>query len=317
MYYNKAFLKFRFLQAGKIVREIPVPYLLMLVIMCVFLVCGLYTFMDSQSRAAMVGGVFLLLIGILHIRRGDYHFIELVEERPERLFCVDYCLLSMPVLTLEIVRGYYLVALGIGLGCLLVSFKKQPIHRVKNGIQAPRFIPKEAFECRAAIRKQGIWLLLFYGSAYLGVLFPYVSLALLWLFTCMLAECFVYAEPTTMLCLQELPASRFLHRKLSLYIRLYTLAIAPVCLLYILLHPSQWWLVLLFAISGILNVALMVVSKYAAYLPNTRIQAGQIAISLSLFGILLPPLAPLTLLFLIKKYKAARHHLTSYLYAYN
>lgn len=219
MYYNKAFLQFRFLQAGKIVREIPVPYLLMLVIMCVFLVCGLYTFMDSQSRAA--------------------------------------------------------------------------------------------------IRKQGIWLLFFYGGAYLGALFPYVSLALLWLFTGMLAECFVYAEPTAMLCMQELPASRFLHRKLSLYVRLYTLAIAPVCLLYSLLHPSQWWLVLLFAISGILNVALMVVSKYAAYLPNTRIQAGQIAISLSLFGILLPALAPLTLLLLIKKYRAARHHLTSYLYAYN
>lgn len=122
---------------------------------------------------------------------------------------------------------------------------------------------------------------------------------------------------TAMLCTQELPAGRFLRRKLCLYIRLYTLAIAPVCLLYLILHPDQGWLVPLFAISGMLSVALMILSKYAAYLPNTRIRAGQVAVSFALIGILLPVLAPLTLLLLAKKYRTAYRNLTSYLYAYH
>lgn len=156
MYYNKTFLKFRFLQLGKIVREIPVPYLLILAIMLVFLACGLYTYIDSLTRAIVVGGFFLLLIGILQLRRGDFHFIEWLEQRPQRIYCMDYWLLSAPLLILEVLKGYYPVAIGIGLGCLLISFKKQPIHRIKNGIRPPRFLPKEAFECRANIRKQGI-----------------------------------------------------------------------------------------------------------------------------------------------------------------
>ncbi|MCD7852217.1 MAG: hypothetical protein LUH63_22365 [Parabacteroides sp.] len=128
---------------------------------------------------------------------------------------------------------------------------------------------------------------------------------------------FCYSEPTSILCAQELPANRFLHRKLNLYIRLYFIPMMPVCLLYTLLHPAHWWLAGLFVLLGSLNIALMVVSKYAVYLPNTRITGGQVAISISLFGILFPVLAPLTLLLLIKKYITARRNLIQYLYAYN
>lgn len=317
MYYNKAFLKFRFRQFGKIVRDIPVPYLVILTGMAVFLLCGIYAFMDNLTGAAMAGGCFLLLIWLLHLRRNDFHFIQLVEEKPQQVFFMDYWLLSVPVFILEIIRGYYWVGLGVWIGCWLISLQEQPVRRVQKGFSPPRFIPEKAFEYRTGVRKYGWLMLVIYGSAYAGLSLPYVSLVSLWFLTCIMAEFFCYSEPTSILCAQELSANRFLHRKLNLYIRLYFIPMMPVCLLYTLLHPAHWWLAVLFVLLGNLNIALMVVSKYAAYLPNTRITGGQIAISISLFGILFPVLAPLTLLLLIKKYITARRNLIQYLYAYN
>lgn len=180
----------------------------------------------------------------------------MVEKKPWRVFCMDYLLLSLPVLLIEIIQGFYVLAIGMGVGCMLIGFIKQPIHRANKGTTPPCFIPDNAFEYRAGIRQYGILMLIIYGSAYVGLLFPYISLVSL-------------------------------------------------------------WLVLILIVYGTADIALIIISKYAAYQPNTKITAGQVAISLSLFGILLPILFPLTLFYIIKKYIAARRNLTSYLYAYN
>lgn len=317
MHYNKAFLKFRFRQAGKIVREIPVPYLLVIGGMLVLLVYALYEYTQKLTGASLTGGLFLLLIGGVHFRRGDYHFIRLADEQPERIYCMDYWLLAIPVCILEIIGGYYWIAVLIGAGCWLISRIKQPARQTGNGTPPPRFIPKEAFELRAGIRKNGMLLLVVYGCGYATAWLPYVSFAFLWLSTCFTADLFSQAEPRQMLCIKELPANLFLLRKLKVYIRLYLLLMGPVCLFYTLLHPADWILSVVFIVLGVMNISLMIVSKYAGYEPNTKIRAGQVGIGFSLLGIILPFLAPLTLCLLLKKYPAAISNLKPYLYAYN
>lgn len=252
---NTAFFRFRLRQFGKIIRELPVPYLLILSVMVTFAMLALYSFAETLKGAVIIGITVLLLLLLFHRRRKDYHFIQMVEKKPWRVFCMDYLLLSLPVLLIEIIQGFYVLAIGMGVGCMLIGFIKQPIHRANKGTTPPCFIPGNAFEYRAGIRQYGILMLIIYGSAYVGLLFPYISLVSL-------------------------------------------------------------WLVLILIVYGT-DIALIIISKYAAYQPNTKITAGQVAISLSLFGILLPILFPLTLFYIIKKYIAARHNLTSYLYAYN
>lgn len=183
MGYNKAFLIFRFRQTGKFVRDIPVLYLLVLSGMLVMLVYAIHDFMKEPDRAILSGIIFLGLIGILHVRRGDYHFIQLVEERPARIYCMDYCLLAIPLCLIGTLRGFY-----------WISF---------------------------------------------------------------------------------------------------------------------------FMLSGTMNIVLMILSKYASYTPDMKIRAGQIANGLSLLGMILPFLTPLTLFLLLKKYPASCHNLKTYLYAYN
>lgn len=314
---NTAFFRFRLRQFGKIIRELPVPYLLILSVMVTFAMLALYSFAETLKGAVIIGITVLLLLLLFHRRRKDYHFIQMVEKKPWRVFCMDYLLLSLPVLLIEIIQGFYVLAIGMGVGCMLIGFIKQPIHRANKGTTPPCFIPGNAFEYRAGIRQYGILMLIIYGSAYVGLLFPYISLVSLWLFTCIQSDFFRYSEPTSILCVQEFTGKQFLHSKLWLYIRIYETAIIPVCLLYTILYPEQWWLVLILIVYGTADIALIIISKYAAYQPNTKITAGQVAISLSLFGILLPILFPLTLFYIIKKYIAARRNLTSYLYAYN
>ena len=317
MSYNKAFLKFRFRQAGKIIRDIPLLYLLVLSGMLVFLLYIVYDFSQEPTGAILAGVIFLILTGLLHLNRGDYHFIELVEKQPARIYCMDYWLLAISLCLLETINGFYWMAIAILTGCWLISKIRQPRRSTAKGIPPPRFIPAEAFECKAGIRKNGIVFILLYLGSYALLWLPYVSFAFLWLFTCIVADCFQQAEPMRILCAKELPAERFLTWKIKTYGKLYLATIVPVCLLYTLFHPADWIWVALFLLMGTLNITLMIVTKYAAYTPNIKIRAGQVGIGLSLLGIILPFLAPLTLLLLLRKYPTACRNLTSYLYAYN
>ena len=317
MGYNKAFLIFRFRQTGKFVRDIPVLYLLVLSGMLVMLVYAIHDFMKEPDRAILSGIIFLGLIGILHVRRGDYHFIQLVEERPARIYCMDYCLLAIPLCLIGTLRGFYWISFFMLSGCWLISKIKQPVRHIGKGITPPRFIPEDAFECKAGIRKNGIILLLIYTGGYAVSWLPYVSFIFLWLFTCVIGDFFYQAEPLTILCVKELPARRFLSWKIKMYIRLYLSAMVPPCLLYTLLHPADWIAGAFFLLSGTMNIVLMILSKYASYTPDMKIRAGQIANGLSLLGMILPFLTPLTLFLLLKKYPASCHNLKTYLYAYN
>lgn len=311
------FLKFRIRQLGKITREIPVPYLLIIAVLLGSALFAVYKFMANIQGNVIVGAILLLLLIVLHRSRKDYHFMRLVVKQAPLVFCTEYILLSLPVLILGLLQGFYFISIGICLGCIGTGFTKRPFHRTINGLRPPAFIPWEAFEIRAGIRKSGVVIYILYSSAYVGLCIPYVSLALLWFLAVLLIDFFNYSESTSILCSQELSSKQFLHRKLWLNLRLYGIAIAPVCILYTIFYSDSWWLPVVFFIYILINIALILVVKYAFYLPNTKITAGQVAISISLLGTFFPILLPLTLFFIVKNYWAARRNLTDYLYAYN
>ncbi|WP_455640897.1 hypothetical protein [Parabacteroides sp.] len=314
---NSAFLYFRFRQAGKFVREIPVIYLLIITGILGIAVIALYQFTKELKGNIITGSVLLALLSLLQLRRKDYHFILLAEEKPWKVFSMDYLLLSLPFLIILLLHSYGYISLGILLGCLGISFIKQPVHRAKRGITPPDWIPPEAFEIRSGIRQYGGLLLILYISAWIGLFLPYASLASLWFLTVFISDMFRYSEPLPILFVTERPAGSFLRRKLVVNLKLLLCAIAPVCLVYVSIYPGQWWLILTFLIAISLNIMLFITTKYTYYWPNTRITAGQILIAIAMLSIFLPVLLPVILLFLIRNYLAACRNLKTYLYAYN
>ena len=299
---NSAFLRFRLRQSGKFIREIPVIYLVVMVGLLLIPGIALYQFTKDLKGSLIIAAILLALLSLLQLRRKDYRFIFLTEENGWKVFSMDYFLLSLPILIILLVNSFWYISLAIIAGCIGISFIKQPFHRTKKGMEAPGWIPAEAFELRAGIRQYGGLLLILYLSAWIGLLLPFASLASLWFFTVVLSDIFRFSEPVQILCAQERPANKFLHRKLFLYLKLSIYAIIPVCA---------------FLVGVSLNIALFIVNKYAHYLPNTKITGGQVPITTAVISIFLPVFSPVVLFFLIKYYLAACRNLTIYLYAYN
>lgn len=314
---NTVFVRFRFRQFVKIAKEIPIPYLFILTGMAVLAFFFLLHVTEEKTGSIWTGAVFLLLIFIFHRNRKDFRFLQLIASSPHPLFLSDYIGMGIPVLILELLHGHLGVAVGIVLGCAGISCLKQSPRRRKRISLSPRFIPREAIEWKTGIRQQGIILLVVYIGAYAGLALPYLSFAFAWLFTCILTDFFHYSESVQILCAPQLPAKRFLNRKLKVSLFLYGTALLPVYLLYGIFYPAHELLPVLFFVYGMLNIVLMVVSKYALFSPNTVLSTGQPGLLLSLFGMVCPVLLPVTLFFIVKKYRTAYQNLNTYLYAYN
>lgn len=314
---NSAFLRFRLRQSGKFICEIPVIYLIAITGILLIPGIALYQFTKELTGCLIIAALLLTLLALFQLGRKDYHFIFLAERNAWKVFCMDYILLSLPFFIIILINSFWYISLAIIIGCLGVSFIKQPFHRTKKGIDSPEWIPAEAFELRSGIRKYGGLLLVLYISAWIGLLLPFASLASFWFLTVILSDLFRFSEPVQILCAQELPANRFLHRKLFLYLKLFFCAIIPVCAIYTFLYPEHWWLILTFLAAISLNISLFIVNKYAHYLPGTKITGGQVPLTIAVISIFLPVLLPVILFFLIKNYLAARRTLTTYLYAYN
>jgi hypothetical protein len=121
-------------------------------------------------------------------------------------------------------------------------------------------------------------------------------------------------ESAILLCSRERTAGEFLRRKLSVNLRFIVLSTAPVCLVYALVHPGEWWLSCGFLVLSACNVALFVLMKYAYYRPGEKIIAGQVPAVLSALGMFILPLALLTLVLLPRYYLLSIRNLTPYLH---
>ncbi len=314
---NTAILTYRFRQLWKIVREIPLPYLLILAAMLAALVAGLNVYAaESQGGWVITAGV-LLLLAVLHTRRKDYRFMFHVEVKPWRVFAVEYLLLALPVLLIEWVQGRWSASFVLAVGCVGIAFFHQPAQLAGKGMPVPSWIPYGLFEFRSAFRRYGVGLLLLYVAACVSLLVPYLPLAFLFIYTCSLVECYRLSEPLPVLCARELAAGAFLHRKLYENACAYFLTMLPPCAIYAVLHQEQAWFAVFFLLAGTLINGLMIVTKYAYYRPQAKIVAGQLSLLLSLAGMIALFLFPVTLFFFVKNYLAARRNLTTWLYAYN
>lgn len=314
---NTRLLVFRLRQIGKFFREIPVPYLIVLLIIAGVVLYVLHSFLENLIGALVCGGALIGIVWFIHLRRKDFHFIHMTDEQAWRVFFTDYLLFSIPFLLLLLFRGYWFIVLGVVAGYGGISFIRQPFRQTAKGFPVPAFIPYQAFELRILFRRYGGLLTILYFSAFVGLLLPYASFASLWFCSVFISEGFKDCESRSILNGYEMPAIRFLHHKIARNLRLYCAAIFPVCLIYMVIRPDDWWLALGFFVLASFNMILFVVSKYALYEPDKKIISGQISLGFSLMGILVPFLAPFTLFLLMRYYIMARKNIIPYLYAYN
>jgi uncharacterized membrane protein YbaN (DUF454 family) len=314
---NTRLLQFRLKQIGKFLKETPPPYQIILLTIAGITLYTLHTLLNNPTNALIYGAILTATVALTHLRRKDHHFIQLANQPAWPIYLTDYLLFTLPLLLLLVWKGHILITLGTITTYTLISTLKQPRRQTTKHFPVPTYIPPQAFEIRTLIRRHGMPLLILYLSAYAATPIPYLTFAPLWLSIALIFEGFKDCEPRALLNTYEMPPHQFLYHKISLTLKIYTIATMPVCLIYTIIHPSHWWITTAFFIMALLTTTLTIIHKYAKYEPNTEIVSGQTSLGLSFIGIIIPLLAPLTLLLLIRYYQKAHKNLTPYLYAYH
>lgn len=313
---NIQLVKFRLFRLYKIVKDTPLPYLVIIFLMMAALGIFAWHLAKSSTGAYVLMTTGLLLTFLIHLKRKDFRFIFLIEERPSLVFASEYILFSLPLWCLLLfssfpwLAGIYVIIVG-GIARL-----HQPEKKMKYGMGLYRIIPLDCFEWRSGVRKAGSWLIAFYLLALLGLFFPYVSFLPLWLLTIFISDFYRSCEPLPLLNAPELPASAYLAVRIRKGAGLYLIGVFPVLLLYALIYNRQGWLVMAFLLLTLINIVLFIVTKYAVYKPGRVLVSVQLTTTLSALGILIPVFLPVTLFFIIRNYMRSLHTLKIYLYAY-
>jgi len=175
---NRAILPFRFKQLWKILKEIPLLYMILIIGMLAFASTYLYSALQKKTTAEIVSLIFLFLIFILHARRKDYHFMSIIEDQPRKVFCMEYLVISLPLLAVLLIHQHWLLALGLLMITPLIGLMKQRTATEGNSIRIPKFIPYSLFEVRSGLRQYGLIFLILYIAAWATLPFPYVSLGI-------------------------------------------------------------------------------------------------------------------------------------------
>ena len=276
---------------------------------------AVYMFCDRSPVCYYLPAAVALLILGLHLRRKDFHFCRKLLQHPGRLFALEYSLIAAPFLLITLVKAPTGLCAVYVLAPVIVAALPRldaPLRRHAR----PFRIPMPDLETVSLFRRAGllIWGLLLLALALCFA--PAVSVVIIYLLVLFASASFDQAESLTLLCLEELPAKQFLHRKIRRQVAFWAMLTLPVLVLYAVLHLDTAYHVLVPVVLCPLQIAANVSARYSVFRPNRTI-TGRASLALCLLGYLFPILAPFSIVLTVVYYLDAIRNLNTYLYAYH
>lgn len=288
----------RFKQALRVLQSVGWGYVL-LIIPIVVLIFG-FRVMEVLLNGEAVTGAGLLLLPVLtsHFGRKDHHFLKQIAPYLYRsfLFLIEYLLLLTPFWVLLLFMGRGDIVLIFALGCILVAFVDQRwMPAVKWKTFSFNWIPIRAFEWRSGMRRLGFLLFFF-------LVIGLIASHWVWsipgtLIICALLSTGIYQDLES----KELVEGPFdikylLWQKIGLHAALFHSCFALSYIVYFIRHSELWWILVLSIIAVQLLISFSILVKYANWLPNREKHSAQTMIAVFAAGLLIPYLAPASLL---------------------
>jgi hypothetical protein len=309
-------LTIRFKQLGRIVNNLGLGRFIFIVIIIAMIT--LFIFMSIRSRDGVYfsTGIWLLLILTLHLKRKDLSFLLTHIEKYRFLLVIEYIVISIPVIAGLIYWNHY-ADFALFLGLLIgIAFITRSIRKITLNTWLQQLIPDECFEWKAGIRNSLIYLapLILLGFACAG--WP-GTIPIVMILIGLIALGFTEKnEPLPLLLMFEKSSYKFLLFKIGNQLKLYSILVIPLMIVYIIIHYEYWYIVAAFYLLNIVVQTYAILSKYSFYQPHviTGSQAFNIIGSIS---IVVPLLLPLILVLGIRFYFKSVSNLNQYLYDYN
>lgn len=310
----KALLKIRLKQ---IYRSIGGIGLIALSGFTVFLGIVLYVKTTEESTSQYISVGFLLLIMLIHQKRGDKLFLKSHFTNYKILMLAEYITLSIPLVFYFLIHKQWVVAIS-GLSGLLVIVNlnlKRSNSNLNTKLQ--KFIPDDAFEWKAGLRSHffifvPIWIIAAFTSFFIGS----VPIAI-FIMGISILSFFEKCEPYQMLMSYELNAKKLLSLKVKRQLQLFSIATVPLIVLFLFFHLDKWYIPIaeyfIFCCLHIYSIVL----KYAFYEPNAKSSAAQIFVAIGTLGGIIPFFLPVVWLLIIWFYPKSVYNLNFFLDDYN
>ena len=303
----------RFKQIYREILKIGILRIAVLLVLSSILLVFLFIQASMLPNAAYASTAILLLIFMLHIKRGDKLFLRISFNSCNWIYFIEYTLVTFPFLIFLIIHGYWYLTLSMvfGLGIIVqLNFK---VHRMPCNTRIQRWIPSSCFEWKSGVRSTFVimvctWLVGLVFSFFVGTV-P-IAMVVLGIISLKFLE---KGEPYQMVVAYEKAPNKFLLLKIRQQVALLTIVCMPLLLSFLVFHYSLWYIsVVILLMFSILQVYAIFI-KYSFYEPNSKSSAAQIFISLGMLSFVVPVLLPVFFLLMLRFYFKAKQNLNFYL----
>ena len=312
-------IRLRAKQAFRVLQSIGWGYVLVVVTILVFIFGFRILEVLLEGDGWSSGLLLLLPVVSVHISRKDHHFLRQIAPYSHRflLFFLEYGLGMLPLWMTLLFMGrvdVLLIFLGGTMGVAAIDPRWIPT--VKWKAQSFRWIPVRAFEWRSGMRRQGLLWLFF-------LIIGLVASHWVWaipgtLIICALLSTGLYQDLESKELLEgPFRIRHFLWQKIALHGALFHSCFALSYVVYFIRHGDLWWILVLSIIGVQLLLSFSLLVKYANWLPNREKHSAQTMIAVFAGGLLIPYLAPASLLLWGYYYYKANKRLEYFYHAKN
>lgn len=287
MPYLTRILKVRYIQLVRFCKDIGWFYFIILLVLLFSLVLIVINGILSNPIKYLdlyLVSVVLILLNYLHTVRKDREFITLTFPNSYTIFCMEYLLLSIPVLLLfSYLEWVNVIIILIG-GLFLIPLYKGG--RFSLSIKVLNlWIPYKNYEWTAGIRKFVLMIFLLLAAGLLLSYYNFLSLICVGVFLLLTPAYYEKFEPFIFIESTKLTPRKYLVEKIKLHVATYLIFSTPILLVYLIFHPDHYLIVIFFLLLSIFALIFLIISKYTFYSPNNESSKHKLLTNITLLGI--------------------------------
>jgi hypothetical protein len=259
--------------------------------------------------------IFGMLVFSIHSIRKDKRILSVVlPEKQKFYYLLEYGVWSLPLIIPLLVHRDFIGIIIFYCCCLVTVILDISI---KFGDKWKKvllnyFIEKDNFEWLAGMRKVQYPLIILYIFCLAISYWHFAGFICLGVITFLFSKFYDECENRTILTLINETSTSFIKEKLKKQVIQYLKFIAPILLVYIFHYSDKWILYVPLTIVYLANYILYILNKYKSYEPNQVLRANIVYVAITLLGMFIPYLFPISLILVFVFYSKAIQNLKPY-----
>jgi len=312
----KVLLKIRLKQIYRNINGIGLIRLIVLIGFIGLMGIALYVKTSDKLTSQYISIGFLLLILLIHLKRGDKLFLKSHFSNVKTLMLTEYIVFSIPLVGCFLIHKQWIAISELSALLIIVNLDLKARHSNLN-TKLQKLIPDDAFEWKAGLRKQffvivPVWIIATLTSFFVGSV-P-IAIFILGIST---STFFEKCEPYQFLWSYELSSKKLLLLKIKRQLQLFSIIVVPLIVLFLLFNFNRWYIPIAeYFIFCSLHIY-SIMTKYAFFEPNIKPPAAQVFLNIGAVGLIIPIFLPVIWLLTIRFYLKSVNNLNFFLDDYN